>query len=247
MKIDQELLSDYEVIETDDGSTTLFSKKYNEACHSTSGASNETKLHYIKGCKVVERLQDYQEMNILEVGFGTGLGFLETYSSLREHGKFKFYSFEIDENLVLHFFNNHNYAYKRDGSRYIVEHNDFELIILVGNAREQILKIEERFHAIYQDAFSPKRNSILWTTEWFKELKKISLNNCLMSTYSSSSSIRKSMIEAGWMVTKGEKFGPKRSSTRAMLVGNTDEDILAHLERSPAPMLTDDNYKDYKL
>ena len=44
--------STYDKIETEDGSMTLYSHLYNEACHSTSGAINETHTHYINGCKI---------------------------------------------------------------------------------------------------------------------------------------------------------------------------------------------------
>lgn len=63
----------------------------------------------------------------------------------------------------------------------------------------------------------------------------------ILSTYSASSSIRKSLTEAGWILKRGDKFGPKRSSTRAYLRGETDPEILLHLERSPVAALTDDN------
>ena len=38
---------------------------------------------------------------------------------------------------------------------------------------------------------------------------------------------------------KGEKFGPKRSSTRAVLNQTTDTEILDHLGRSPVSALSD--------
>ena len=123
--------------------------------------------------------------------------------------------------------------------------------ILIGDARISLPWFLEnhslRFHAIYQDAFSPKRNATLWTYEWFKLLKSASHQQVTLSTYSSSSSIRKSMIKAGWKVYKGEKFGPKRSSTRARLTGVTDPDIIEHLDRSPAMILTDENANEYTL
>jgi hypothetical protein len=54
------------------------------------------------------------------------------------------------------------------------------------------------------------------------------------------------LIKAGWKLYKGDKFGPKRSSTRAKLIGKTENDILLQLERSPAVEITDDNYMKYQ-
>lgn len=243
MKISDQILSNYELIQTEDGSSTLFSKAYGEACHSTSGAAAETRLHYIDGCKILEK----DTLNILEIGFGTGLGFLETLKAVNQKFHFKFTSFEIDEDLVEYFFSKNKLKFEKIDSCFIAKNDNYELRILVGDARDQIKNLSLGYNAIYQDAFSPKRNSILWTKEWFEDLAKLATTDCIMSTYSASSSIRKSMIKAGWRIYPGDKFGPKRSSTRARLTGESDAEILAHLERSPVPMITDDNYQDYKL
>jgi tRNA U34 5-methylaminomethyl-2-thiouridine-forming methyltransferase MnmC len=96
-----------------------------------------------------------------------------------------------------------------------------------------------RFHAIYQDAFSPKKNPTLWTKEWFSFLRSISTEDVILSTYSASTSIRKSLHEAGWKIQQGEKFGRKRTSTRATLNGETSAEILLQLERSSVDALTD--------
>ncbi len=235
-----ETLENYKLIKTDDGSMTLYSKKYGEACHSTSGAREETRVHYIQGCEIEKLAQHNDEISILEVGFGTGIGFDETIKICKKYNcKLNFYSFEIDQALVDYFYQNN----KWDNEKY-------KLNVLIGNARHTIKTLIEnnlKFDGIYQDAFSPKRNSILWTTEWFTELKSLAHDHCILSTYSASSSIRKSMLAAGWAVFNGVKFGPKRSSTRCKLVGETEPEILSKLERSPAKEITDLNYFEYKM
>lgn len=248
-------LDNYEEIITDDGSITVFSKLYREACHSTSGARAETKLHYIEGCDILTKSQKPIPLHIFEAGFGLGIGFEETFKAL-SHKKFIFITTEIDEDLVKYVIEE-NVIYQgieRFESpvvHYKLHTDRFYLLILIGDARETVPKLsklgEFEFDCIYQDAFSPKRNAILWTKEWFELLKSYSNKSCIMSTYSSSSSIRKSMIAAGWKVYHGEKFGTKRSSTRARLSGETQSDILEHLERSPAITITDENYKEYTL
>lgn len=249
-------LENYEEIITEDGSTTLFSKTYQEACHSKSGAIEETILHYIKGCRITEISQKYQSINIIEVGFGTGIGFKETLNALKQDSRMlNFVSFEIDCDLIEHFLNNNKYEYTKNENFYQVINSSgqvkFNLRIFHGNARESIKFLTSHeptsFSAIYQDAFSPKRNSILWTTQWFADLLTLANEDCIMSTYSASSSIRKSMVAANWKVYKGEKFGTKRTSTRAKVQGTTDSDIILRLERSPAMEITDENYKNYKL
>lgn len=244
------LPSGYKLIETEDGSQTLYSPLYDEACHSTHGAIEETKLHYIQGCQIEEKLKE-KDISILEVGFGTGIGFIETAKVVPENRLLDFFSLEIDKNLVEYFFQQHELEYKVIDNHYIHQKNNVTLSILVGDARvvlaSYLQESNKKFHAIYQDAFSPKRNASLWTTEWFTLLGKYSSEDCILSTYSSSSAIRKSMLAANWRVQKGEKFGPKRSSTRAKITGESDPEILEHLKRSQAITLTDDNAKECKL
>lgn len=244
-------LGQYQKVLTDDGSTTYFSEYFQEACHSTSGAMAETDLHYIKGCQIESKLDTDETISVLEVGFGTGIGYLQTKKLADSKQKLiYFYSFELDQHLVELFANQYKLNFTQEKNVFILKDSWIHLHIYVGNARETIKKLQagpQKFQAIYQDAFSPKKNSELWTTEWFKDLKTIAHETCIMSTYSSSSSIRKSMLAAGWKLYKGDKFGPKRSSTRARLTGKTDQDILAQLGRSPAPEITDQNFKSYTL
>jgi tRNA U34 5-methylaminomethyl-2-thiouridine-forming methyltransferase MnmC len=246
-------------IETADGSFTLFSESFQEACHSTTGAVAETKLHYLQGCQIEDKIKSEHFLSILEVGFGLGIGFLTTHEVLKNSDRpWSFTSLEIDEKLLEWFrIENLGHAFLKnlvwinDGSLKILEckNESIHLRILCGDARKSLpdflKKFKTKWSAIYQDAFSPKKNPVLWTKEWFELLKLHSTPEVLLSTYSASSSVRKSLLEAGWKLHKGEKFGPKRTSTRASLSGISDPDILLQLERSPVPALRDDNLDSF--
>ncbi len=234
----------HSLVATEDGSVTLFSEAFQEACHSTAGAKTETILHYIDGCKIIEKSDSYSPLVILEVGFGLGVGFLTTLEKMPEDKKWHFISMELDRNLLDWFSKLHpELELKWQGNILETVKDNFTLTIIHGDARESgpsffkdhLIKV----HAIYQDAFSPKRNPTLWTKEWFSFLKTISDDGVILSTYSASGSIRKSLHETGWGVQKGEKFGQKRTSTRAVLNRATDPEILEQMNRSPALALTD--------
>lgn len=244
-------LKNYDFIKTEDGSVTVFSKEYNETCHSEAGARSETQVHYIEGCKVISQQEDFGPINILEVGFGIGLGFKETLKAL--DSKFTFVSLEIDEELIK-YLKSEDELFKdlvKKDNYYFISNEKFDLYIIIGNAREELKLFQKnynfKFDCIYQDAFSPKRNAILWTSEWFSELFSYAKENCIMSTYSASSSIRKSMIAGGWKLYNGAKFGNKRASTRAKTTGTTPEDIIEHLNKSPVITITDENYIEYTM
>jgi tRNA U34 5-methylaminomethyl-2-thiouridine-forming methyltransferase MnmC len=231
-----DLPAGYEEIITEDGSSTLFSTQFGEACHSTSGARAETLLHYIEGCHIREKAQR-ESLTILEVGFGLGLGLLTTYEETKDlPAKIFFLSLEIDPELV-------NWFHETYKDHPLFHDPKFSFHVIVGDARkalpEYLSHHPVKWNAIYQDAFSPKRNPVLWTREWFTLLREHSTPDVLLSSYSASSSIRKSLVEAGWKLYPGEKFGPKRTSTRARLTGETDSAITESLARSPAKALTD--------
>lgn len=234
--------------QTEDGSFSLYSENFQEGCHSFSGARKETELHYLQGCKIQEGLSVKTELIVLEVGFGSGLGFEMTRELLKEgHGRLRFISLEIDPELT-------RWSFERLGLEASIEKlhsgmiwtakaEGYSLTVLVGNARTllplYLKQFSPRFDAIYQDAFSPKRNPVLWTKEWFSLLKEYSNSDAILSTYSASNSIRKSLVEAGWILQKGESFGPKRASTRAGLQGSSDLDIIEQMSRSPSTAIYD--------
>lgn len=237
-------------IDTEDGSRTLFSEAFQEACHSTSGARAETLLHYVEGCQVKHK----SPLIILEVGFGLGIGFLATFDSLiKEDKKWDFISLELDEELLEWFrLENRDHPFLKNlkwinvGEIKTLQciNENINLIILCGDARKTLPSFINnspmKWNAIYQDAFSPKKNPTLWTTEWFEFLKSHSTADVILSTYSSNSPVRKSLLEAGWIIQKGKTFGAKRSCTRALLQGASDPDILVQLTNTSTPALRDD-------
>ncbi len=231
-------------VRTEDGSFTLFSEEFQETCHSTTGAKSETLTHYVSGCQVIEKARELKNIHVLEVGFGLGVGFFTTLEKLPAETSLHFVSLEFDFELLNWFKEVHpklNLVW--DNNTLVSRGEHFTLEIIAGDARKVLPKFmadqSYRFHAIYQDAFSPKKNPTLWTKEWFSFLRSISTEDVILSTYSASTSIRKSLHEAGWKIQQGEKFGRKRTSTRATLNGETSAEILLQLERSSVDALTD--------
>ena len=234
----------YKIIETGDKSPTLWSEAFDENCHSVDGAQKETRYIYIEGCELQNKALK-GEVNILEVGFGAGHGFKETFDFFKtKHPQclVHFYSFEIDEDLI-------PWSFKKIiklplpqkiNNNFQGGLGNFSFTILIGDARKRILDFPfPAINAIYQDAFSPLKNHALWTVEWFEDLKKISANDLILTTYSASSKIKKSLIEAGFGISERVGFGGKRGSIRADLTGIVSQEIILKLKRSPEQALHD--------
>lgn len=252
-------LGSYTVVETEDQSFTLHSEFFDENCHSKCGAVAETLYNYFEGCKVQrEKFDRKTPFTIFEVGFGLGIGPKVTFEKLTSSEQsYEFISTELDEDLVLwtgendkcEIFNNLEKKSLSGLTYYQSVTGNFTLKILIGDARETTklaneLGLLKEVNAIYQDAFSPKKNAALWTTEWFTLLKEVSSNDVIMSTYSSAGVIRKSMLNAGWKVFKRIGFGTKRSSTVAQLHGEMDQVFIENVLRTADPALEDRHLKE---
>ena len=68
-------MKDNKIIITNDGSHSIYSSKFKESYHSLNGSISESQHVFIKnGLKTVHK----ENINILEIGFGTGLNVLLT-------------------------------------------------------------------------------------------------------------------------------------------------------------------------
>ena len=72
--------------------------------------------------------------------------------------------------------------------------------ILPGDARESIPRIREKIDIIYQDAFSPAHNPLLWTREHFRDIRPISNDDAILTTYSTAAAIRLGLYENGFYI-----------------------------------------------
>lgn len=233
-----ELKEGYKYIETEDGSLTLYSPLFDENCHSTSGAISETIHTYIDANQVVQRASEKKQINILEVGLGTGIGFLTTIEAVKSitHLKMNYLVLEIDQELISLFLNSANLPYQllEDNLILVEKSEGIKLFILKGDARIQLLRFIQKnphmkFDVIYQDAFSPKKNPTLWTKQWFQTLASCSHSETSMSTYSSTKKMQKAMLESGFGVRQFKGHPPKKWSTLAYYQQDSQPELLAQL------------------
>lgn len=224
---------EYQVIITEDGSPTLYGSHFDENCHSLSGAYGETVYNFIEKTNLIDRFRKNKKISILEVGFGTGLGFLATIDQcqkkLGDDFFLDFTSLEIDPELpniaselwsttelfsekIRNLYSN----LEKSEQGFSLKNNLSELIVLTGDARETIRDIpDQSIDVIYQDAFSPKKNPSLWELEWFHQLYRVLKTDGVLSTYSSSLSIRENMQAAGFNLSNAKGYGKKRTMTVA--------------------------------
>ncbi len=216
------------MIQSDDGSYTAYSKEYNEHYHSTKdGALYESLVkHVIPAFKIKSTLE---EITILDICFGLGFNTFSTLFYVRENFpdiKVNIYSPELDASLV-NSLNDFIYPKEFDGFKNIISelikngvYNDeyFHIEIYIGDAREYIRTLKTNmFDIVYQDAFSPATNPILWTKEYFSDIKDTMKDDAVLTTYSIAFATRLALYENNFniYINSGEGF---RDATIASLV-----------------------------
>ncbi len=238
-------LGQYKIIETEDNTQTVWSEFFNEACHNLSGAYTETLHNYIQGCDLSEQLQTEGHFHVLDVGFGVGIGLkavLDLLQSSPARLPCTYTSIELDEDFFLWSLAHTlpDLKLERSMSDQIITYKGESIGLIIhihiGDGRLTLPQKQSTIApltAIFQDAFSPKKNPALWSVEWFRFLKTISSTNVTLATYSSSISIRKSLLSAGWSVISARGFGNKRTMTKANFKIETDPQLLEDLNKSP--------------
>jgi len=262
-------LGNYKLIKTEDNTETVWSEYFDEACHNLSGAYEETIYNYINGCHIPDLLYQKDNMAVLDVGFGVGVGLKalidQIQISANPNSIVSYYSIELDEILLqwalkttlpelmlerfeqiigteklIYFGGQFNGFSKENNSN----NKSLEVKIFVGDGRLTLPLASEnglikKLDAIFQDAFSPKKNPALWSVEWFLFLKSLSFETVKLSTYSSSVSIRKSLLAAKWIIASDRGFAHKKSMTKAKLTGETSKELLLQMNRSPSIEIRD--------
>ena len=207
---DKNLRSKKEVVLCEDGTYTLYSKEFDEPYHSTKdGALHESLEKYVKPSFSLKSNRD--ELRILDICFGLGYNtFATLYYIKKNHLKTKVHilSPEFDEGLVRSLdtfdfpseFEIIKPIIKELSQNLYYEDTQFKIEILLGDARESIPTIQQKIDIVYQDAFSPAHNPLLWTYEWFKDIRAICKEDAILTTYSTAAAIRLGLYENGFYI-----------------------------------------------
>ena len=114
--------------------------------------------------------------------------------------------------------------------------------IKIGDARQTIDECKKIYDFVFLDAFTPSKQPILWTKQFFEKIKSKMNNNSVLATYSNASPVRKTLIDLGFKVSKtvidGKSFGTVATLGNNLLGTPLDEYELGLLNtRSGIPYL----------
>jgi len=205
MLYNEKLRPQKELILCEDGSNTLFSKEFDEPYHSTKdGALHESLEKHVK--PALSFSKEKKQLTILDICFGLGYNTFATFYYMRKNDmntKVHILSPEFDEALVRSL-KDFEYPPEFDTLKPVIEavsnnlcyeDEQFKIEVLIGDARERIPQIKEKIDIVYQDAFSPVHNPLLWTREHFKNIRNICFDDALLTTYSTAAAVRLGLYE----------------------------------------------------
>jgi tRNA U34 5-methylaminomethyl-2-thiouridine-forming methyltransferase MnmC len=195
-----------ELVTTNDGTHTLYSAQFDQHYHSVKeGALNESLSKHI--IPALQYHKNKKELTILDICFGIGYNSFATLYYIQTHKldiKVNIYSPEFDLDL-LHSIKDFTFPKEFESLQSIIqeisenlyyEDNRCRIEIYNGDAREYLNILYNQnilFDIVYQDAFSSEVNRLLWTQEYFAQIKSVLNNNAIITTYSIATPIRLSI------------------------------------------------------
>lgn len=208
---------------SEDGSSTLYRPDIDEHYHSYHGAVQESMHVFIDaGLKH----HPGKELNILEIGFGTGLNALLTmlHGNNRDiiyHAIEKYppgagliseinYPVYIEHPRAAEFFSLLHSApwntEKKLTPNFSLYKEDDDLLQF---------STDIHFDLVYFDAFAPDKQPELWTPETFTTIAECMTPNAILTTYSTKGSVKRAIKNAGLTIEKIPGPPGKREILRA--------------------------------
>lgn len=213
-----------EVILTSDGSTTIHIPEWNEQYHSKHGAIQEAYHVFIKhGLEFVSQ----EELNILEIGFGTGLNCFITYLE-KKHRKINYVGVEAYPVAVAEIEQlNYVTALEAESVKDVfskMHTAPWELTHQLSTAfslikRKQFFEEitdKDAFDLIYFDAFGARVQPELWTESLFQKMFEALKEDGVLVTYAAKGSVRRAMQAVGFTVERLPGPPGKREMLRAL-------------------------------
>ncbi|MCB0699784.1 MAG: tRNA (5-methylaminomethyl-2-thiouridine)(34)-methyltransferase MnmD [Chitinophagaceae bacterium] len=213
------------LLRTADGSATIHIEEMNVTYHSRHGAVQESMHVFINAGLVYycNARPEKKELNIFEMGMGTGLNVLLTADHAVEHDLNIYY-----ETLELHPLSNEETALLDYGTYVKTDihtiHNatwnsPVKLIerFTLKKVKQSLIEYRtpELFDIIYFDAFAPTAQPELWTEDIFHKMYGKLTQGGVLVTYCSKGDVRRAMIAAGFTVDKIQGPPGKREMLRA--------------------------------
>jgi tRNA U34 5-methylaminomethyl-2-thiouridine-forming methyltransferase MnmC len=199
------------IITTEDGSHTIYHPEMDDHFHSIHGAVTESMHVYIRSGF---SYHTSREVNVLEVGFGTGLNVLLTLRQAWLEKRMVSYD-SIDKSILpdeitdslnypVHIENiNKRWFRLIHSSSWNADHKIEDFF----SFRKILAGIHEfnpgkKYDVVYFDAFGPGKQPDMWTGDIFHKIFNAMNPGGILTTYSSKGEVRRRFQQCGFIVEK---------------------------------------------
>jgi tRNA U34 5-methylaminomethyl-2-thiouridine-forming methyltransferase MnmC len=198
-----------QIINTSDGSHTIYLPEMDEQYHSVNGAITESNYVYLsKGYD----FHTSKNPKIFEVGFGTGLNCLLTALHAQQEKRpthyFTIEKYPLERNIIeqlnfgrlisteaqILFEKIHSCKW----NEVICVSDYFNLNKINGDLIDINLTQFEKCDVIYFDAFGPDKQPEMWTSTIFRKIHSITSREGIIVTYSAKGDVRRQLTASGF-------------------------------------------------
>ncbi|AWX43465.1 uncharacterized protein HME9304_00453 [Flagellimonas maritima] len=214
------------IITTADGSKTIQIEEWNEQYHSKHGAVQEA--YYVFIAHGLRLFKD-TDLEILEVGFGTGLNaFITLLESTSQNLRVNYtgveaFPVDFEEAMALNYIEalgaqNYRASFEKlhrspwDKKINITEHFRLEK----QKKDFKAINSSNLFNLIYYDAFGARVQPELWTETLFLKMYNALKTKGVLVTYSAKGSVRRALQQVGFVVERLPGPPGKREMLRAI-------------------------------
>ena len=213
-----------EIIQTNDGSTTIHLPEWNESYHSKHGAIQEAYHVFIKNGL---SLFNQKPIAVLEIGFGTGLNAFITFVETKKTKKnidyvgVEAHPIALEEALQMNYVSeidaNESSVFNQMHECHWEEKNQLSDVFSLTKRKQFFQDIQDvnAFDLIYFDAFGFRVQPELWSEEIFATMFTALKPKGVLVTYACRTSIKNAMLSAGFSVEKLTGAPGKREMLRA--------------------------------
>lgn len=220
-----------QLLQTEDGSYSIFNATINDTYHSRRGAITESQYVFIKqGLDYfIQKHTEKTAIHLLEVGFGTGLNALLTaqYMPQRNDKNLLYDSLEtapISWEMLLQLQVEKWFSDKEMLALFqMIHQTDWNVPVPIGtNFKLQKINIplmtffaEKKYDIIFYDAFAPNNQPDMWTEETFQHVFQLLAPQGCLVTYCAKGNVKRTLKACGFIVEALPGPPGKREMIRA--------------------------------
>ena len=226
-------------LEGRDGGQVPVSKRFNDVYFSAGDGLEETRLVFLEGNRLRERMPGRGFFTIAETGFGTGLNFLATLGLLEELGesapRLNYIATEIAPlgaetvRAALGAFAERlprlDELLRQLPPRWPGRHRRLlmggrvTLDLLHGDSEARLGECDFKADAWFLDGFSPARNPDMWGAGLFRLMAGLSAPGATLASFTAAGGVRRGLERAGFSVERHPGHGGKRHRVTGRLEG----------------------------